>query len=116
MLRKENFTLNIGLNNSPKNEQQIVESLIYCGINTKDTNLLFRLEVGEYNGEKEKTLIVRGVTSYKLSTFVKIVEHTCLVTNQQCISAIVSNNKLLIYNETYRGKKQTFNNKYFLKF
>ena len=97
-------------------EQQIIESLEYCGINTKDTNLIFRSDISEYNEEKEKTLIVKGVTSYKLSTFVKIVEHTCLVTNQECISAIVSNNKLLIYNETYRGKKQNFNNKYFLQF
>ena len=116
MLRKENFTLNIGLNNNPKNEQQIIESLIYCGINTKDTNLLFRLEVGEYKGEKEKTLIVKGVTSFKLSKFVEIIENLCSVTNQECISTIVSNNKLLIYSETYKGKKQNFNNKYFIKF
>jgi hypothetical protein len=116
MLRKENFTLNIGLNNNPKNEQQIVESLYHCGINTKDTYLLCRLEIGEYNGETERTLMIKGITSFKLSKFVEIIENLCLVTKQECISTIVSNNKLLIYNETYRGKKQIFNDKYFLKF
>lgn len=116
MLRKEKFTLNIGLNNNPKNQQQIIESLLYCGINTKETNLLFRVEIGEYKGEEEKTLIITGITSFKLSKFVEIIENICLVTNQECISTIVSNNKLLIYNETYKGKKQIFNDNFFLKF
>lgn len=119
MKRAEKLTLNIGLNNNPKLVNEILENIKYTSLfinnlEEKSDYINFRVDLSEYKNEIEPTLIIEGFTGFKLSKCVDIIERLSSRFNQECISAKIDNNELLIYRIGYKGEKQRFNNKYFL--
>mgnify|MGYP003108765167 FL=1 len=121
MKRAEKLTLNIGLNNNSKLVKEILEHIKYSGIfidnlEEKSDYINYRVDLSEYKNEIEQTLILEGFSSFCLSSCVDIIERLCSVFNQECISAKIENNELLIYRINYKGEKQRFDNKYFLNF
>lgn len=115
MKRSNELKLNIGLNNNPLLVNEILEHIKYSGIFI-DNDYNYRVDLSEYNNEIEQTLIIEGLTAFKLSYCVDIIERLCSVFTQDCIAAKIDNNNLLIYQIGYKGQKLNFDNKYFLNY
>lgn len=113
MKRSNKLQLNIGLNNNPLLVNEILEHIKYSSLFIGD-EFNHRVDLSEYKNEIEQTLIIEGLTSFKLSKCVDIIERLCSVMKQDCIATKIDNNDLLIYCETYKGEKLEFNNNYFL--
>lgn len=113
MKRANELKLNIGLNNNPLLVNEILEHIKYSGIFI-DNEFNHSVDLSEYKNEIEQTLIIEGLTSFKLSKCVDIIERLCSVMKQDCIATKIDNNDLLIYSETYKGEKLEFNNNYFI--
>ena len=121
MKRANKLKLNIGLNNNPLLVKEILNHIKYSGIfinnlEEKSDYINYRVDLSEYNNEVEQTLIIEGLTAFKLSYCVDIIERLCSVFTQDCIAAKIDNNELLIYQIGYKGEKQKFNNNYFLNY
>ena len=119
MKRANELKLNIGLNNNSLLVKEILENIKYSGIfinnlEEKSDYINYKVDLSEYKNETEQTLIIEGLTSFKLSTCVDIIERLCNVMKQECIATKIDNNELLIYSETYKGQKLQFNKDYFL--
>ena len=115
MKRSNELKLNIGLNNNPLLVNEILKHIKYSSIYI-DNEFNYRVDLSEYKNEVEQTLILEGLTAFKLSYCVDIIERLCSVFNQDCIAAIIDNNDLLIYAIGYKGQKQKFNNNYFINY
>jgi hypothetical protein len=113
MKRANELKLNIGLNNNPFLVNEILEHIKYSGIFI-DNEFNHSVDLSEYKNEIEQTLIIEGLTSFKLSTCADIIERLCSVFTQDCIASKIDNNEVLIYSETYKGEKMQFNNDYFI--
>lgn len=115
MKRREKIEFNIGLKNNPLLVNEILKHIKYSSVFI-DNNFLHKVDLSEYKNEVEQTLIIEGLTAFKLSKCVDIIESLCSVFNQDCIAAKIDNNELLIYQIGYKGQKLKFNNKYFLNY
>ena len=115
MKRKNKLELNIGLNNNSLLCNEILKHIKYSGIFI-DNDFKHRVDLSEYKNEVEQTLIIEGLTGFKLSTCVDIIERFCIVFTQECIAAKIANNDLLIYQIGYKGQKLNFDNKHFLNY
>ena len=115
MKRENKLELNIGLNNNPLLLNEILKHIKYSSIFI-DNDFLHRVDLSEYKNKVEQTLIIEGLTGFKLSYCVDIIERFCSVFTQECIAAKIDNNNLLIYQIGYKGQKLNFDNKYFLNY
>jgi hypothetical protein len=80
-----------------------------------------KTEMGEYNGEKEETIVLTIKTTASVDSIFKVVQYWCGLLNQDCIAVAVWSETLndiltgtLIYNVGFEGVQQPFNEDYFL--
>ena len=110
---KNDLKINLGLENNRRNAMQILQYLRFKKVFFK---LDYQINVGQYNGQKENTLIVQGTTTKTEYEIKKFIDYLNTICTQDCISYKYNNNGVLQYNKSYKGQKQTFNNNYFLTF
>lgn len=72
----------------------------------------YRIDTGSYNGIIERTVIAKIEIS--LSETPDLIIKWCNLLNQDCISFKYKNKGYLIYNSNFEGKKQLFNDEYFI--
>lgn len=111
--QKNNLVINLGLNNNNKKAEQIIK---YLNIKKVFIDFQYQINTGVYNGQKESTLIIKGLTHKTKEEIFKIINFLNTSCTQECIAYKFNNFGVLQYNETYKGQKQTFNNNYFLTF
>ena len=104
-----NFVINIGLNNNPKSVNNIVNDMFNYFVYTE----AFYIMDSEYKGEKEKTIVFEGKTSFDIFDVVRVIQNFCERYKQESIAIKTDQYDLLIYNREYKGEKMKFNNKYF---
>lgn len=109
MKRQNNIFLNIGLKNCPIQVSEVISRLNYNGLTVNAS----MIKTSQYNGQKEKTLIIYSNCAYKFSKVIEIIENLCTVTNQECISLKYNLNELIIYNQFKNVEPIKFENKYF---
>lgn len=110
---KNDLKINLGLENNRRNAMQI---LSYMRVKKVFLELEYEIIEGQYNGQKESTLVMQGETTKTEYEIKKLVNYLNTICAQDCISYRYNSNGILQYNETYKGQKQTFNNNYFLTF
>jgi len=106
------ITLNIGLENNPLDYADI----IYL------TNVLLdsfysasRIEEGIYNGELERTLILRAHVKKDMLTTQSKITLLTLALDQECIALQYDDGlSALVYSPLFTGEKLVFNSDYFL--
>lgn len=109
MKRQNNIFLNIGLKNCPIQVSEVISRLNYNGLTVNAS----MIKTSQYNGQKEKTLIIYSNCAYKFSKVIEIIENLCTVTNQDCIALKYNLNELIIYNQFKNIEPIKFENKYF---
>lgn len=123
----DTITLNIGLNagfnkKTPKTQLaktlDRINSVRWSKITIKD----LRIELGEYDGKPEKTLIVAFEYDKEKTSIDFIrqwVERHCIELSQECIpfrtriDGVIAHEEL-VYNPQYKGDKFTFSDDYFI--
>ena len=76
-------------------------------------------QLGEYNGIAEQTAVITLDSEADYTSTFILVKKLCASLNQECIpiQMIDENNfgfGTLVYNDNFKGKKQTFNKDYFI--
>ena len=109
----KNYTLNIGLENNPATWVQIER---YFSNNPDYRNINSRVNVGEWDGKPERTLILQFETNLKISEVIAVVERLTKKLTQDAIPVQGENFGILIYNENFEGEKYSFDPQYFINF
>jgi hypothetical protein len=113
---KQNFKINVGLNNNPFTFEQVNDYLRnVCAINRNIifTNFSTVPQIGTYNGANEPTLVAEFESKCSQSEIIREVERLCVVFTQECI-AISGTFDLLVYPITFNGQRFKFDNQYFI--
>lgn len=105
------LTLNIGLNNNGRNVAQLLQYFRAKNIFIEFTD---NINDGEWNGQKEETLVVKGTTIKSMYEIKQMVNYLNNICTQICIAYKYNDNGVLQYNETYQGKKLNFDNNFFI--
>ena len=101
--------VNIGLDNNNGVYEYFFDHKSYRVVN-------YNVENGEYNGVQEPTAVLTLVTDYKLiSKVIADFEKICSVMNQECIALSSDEVDILVYNPSFEGQRQKFNNQYFIQ-
>lgn len=74
-----------------------------------------REEVGEYNGEPERTVVLGLTSPYVETSILKKVELLTKKFTQECIAVKINDVGYLVYNPEYTGEKFEFSNEYFIE-
>ena len=109
MKRQNNIFLNIGLKNCPIQVSEVISRLNYTGLTVNAS----MIKTSQYNGQKEKTIVIYSNCAYKFSKVIQIIEDLCNVLNQDCIALKYNLNELIIYNQFKNIEPIKFENKYF---
>jgi hypothetical protein len=103
--------LNIGLNNNPLSQEQILAKL------KEDYTIdAYKFAIGKYEDELEPTLVVHIKNPYaRTSHFIKKIEELATILTQNCIAVSTDQFDLLVYAQNYNGQQYKFNNQYFIR-
>ena len=102
--------LNIGLENNPFDFEQIIEQFsIFNKI------ISARIEVGEYNGEPERTAVIEVESGIDTNKSLSQTEYLTKLFTQECIAVKIDDVGYLIYNPNFEGEKFEFDQKYFIE-
>jgi hypothetical protein len=102
-------TFNIGLNNNPKDTEQITEMVNKL---VGRAPLKRNLYTGEYKGEVEPTLVL----TYENERLTRVqIQKLCEDTTQEAIALKRDGKGRLVFNPNYKGRKFTFNQDYFIE-
>jgi len=105
------FEINLGLGNNPFSYHEVV-NLLHQNLTISGV----RLEVGEYNGETELTVVATGRGNAE-QVEIALMALT-RVTEQECIAVMFEgseNRGKLVYNRSFIGDKMDFDPKYFIR-
>lgn len=103
--------LNIGLNNNPKTQKEIV-NMFQTRLSPKVT---WAKVVSTYNNEVEPTLVLHGESALAFKQITDAIKNLSKDLDQECIGTEIEDHGLLIYSPTFRGKRFKFDRKYFRK-
>lgn len=104
--------LNIGLENNP-----YTFFGVECTVRIHLEGMIneSREEIGEYDGNPERT-VVMDVTSPKgIKSILKSIENLTIIFTQDCIAVKINDVGYLVYHPEYKGEKFEFNNEYFIE-
>lgn len=107
------YSINIGLENNPFDDvelQIIIKSTLLGYIRAKV------VDNGEYKGEPERTLVIRGWTKANYKQFDALINYLNVGCTQECIPYRFDGIENLKYNPDYVGEKLVFDSKYFLEY
>ncbi len=110
------YKLNIGLENN--NFNKVVETLNnFRSYGFMDNYYIHRIDKGIYNGESEETIVLTINTNLSFNDMINFTEILCSKLGQDCIPFLdlLTGLNILVYDKLYKGEKQMFNFKYFLK-
>lgn len=100
--------LNIGLNNNPYSEDEVIKAVkMFIDV---DRTMIVN---GEYNGEEEPTLVVVGLTTHSHGVVTDFVKAMCRVFTQECIPYKMGKGEL-VYHPLYDGDRYDFDEQYFI--
>ena len=104
--------LNIGLENNPRSVEEIVNALRVL----IDYDLAFRLDIGEYQGQQERTLIVL-LEHPNMEGLRVMISNLASALDQECIALYNydASEGELVYGEYHRGAVMKFDMKYFIE-
>lgn len=76
-------------------------------------------QMGQYNGIPEQTAVISLDSDANYTSMLILVKKLCKSLSQECIPIqMIDKNNMgfgtLVYNDNYKGKKQTFNKNYFM--
>ena len=111
-LVKSTIELNIGLGNNPMNFDQVVR---HFGINPEFGIFHFAHKTGEYNGEQEDTVYLKGNTTLIYSYLIARIEQLCKLLTQECIAVKLNGQGILVYDTDYQGELKAFNEEYWVQ-
>lgn len=106
-----NAILNIGLNNNPLSQGQIIDKL------AEDYTIShYSFAIGRYEDEHEPTLVVHLSSPYaRTSHFIKKIEELATILTQNCIAVSTDQFDLLVYAQNFNGQQYKFDNQYFIR-
>ena len=110
-MKTKKVVLNIGLNNNPKTETEIVN--IFKGLISKRAT--WSKVVSTYNDDIEPTIVLHGESAKAFKEITDIIKDMAGAMHQECIGAEVDGAGLLIYNNYFKGDRYKFDPKYFKK-
>lgn len=102
--------LNIGLENNPYEFADVLTFVNELAILNS-----FRQELGEYNGEPERTFVASLYSEHAEERILKRIELLTIAFTQDCIAVKINDVGYLVYNPEYKGEKFEFNNEYFIE-
>jgi ATP phosphoribosyltransferase len=105
------FEINLGLGNNPYSYQEVV-NLLHKHLRISGT----RLEVSEYDGETELTVVASGIGN--ADYVVPVLRSLATITEQECIAVMFESSERtgrLVYNRSFIGDKMDFDPKYFIR-
>src|SRR5690606_28241463 len=80
------------------------------------TEIDYKINVGQYNGKPEKTMVVNYNSSHSREQTIKIIKEVCGVCTQECIPVKCGTFAELVYHPDYTGEKYKFDPQYFINF
>ena len=107
-----NVTLNIGLENNPLTEYDIIKILWISGLAYSKS----RIEIGEYLGKPERTLVIEAKYIRTEKDMIDLVKGLCLILKQECIGLMIGDVGYLVYNPEFKGERFDFNKDYFINY
>ena len=99
--------LNIGLNNNPYSSEEVINKL--NGV-MGDIPITFSVEIGEYDGNDEPTVVV----IYERYASIDKLERLCEEMTQDYIAVKIDGVGRMVFNPGYNGKRFEFDDKYFI--
>lgn len=106
------IVLNIGLNNNPKQANEVAKiARERLGID----RATWATELGQYLEDSEPTLVLHGDTARAFHEIVNAIAKLSEDLTQECIAVKIGERGRLIYRETFTGDRYSFNEKYFIK-
>lgn len=108
----QRIVLNIGLNNNPKQANEIAKiARERLGID----RATWATELGKYLEGDEPTLVLHGDTAKAFHEITAEVAKISEDLTQECIAVKIGERGRLIYPDAFTGERYSFNEKYFLK-
>ena len=98
--------LNIGLENNPFDFERV---------KTLFNPLSARIEVGEYNGQVERTAVINALIDGSIETIFLLIDLLTIAFTQECIAVKIDDVGYLVYNPNFDGEKFEFDNQYFIE-
>jgi len=106
------FTINVGLLNNPLTAKETVE---YLSDRSGYSVIKYKVDSGSYHELIEPTVVMQYETAFtRLSKIIEDTENLCSVLNQECIAIKSDSFELLVYNISYCGTHDKFDEEYFL--
>ena len=105
------IVLNIGLNNNPKTEREIV-NMFQTRLSPKVT---WAKVVSTYNDQVEPTIVLHGESALAFKQITDSIKQLSKDLDQECIGAEVDQHGLLVYPDSFKGERYKFDRKYFKK-
>ena len=103
--------LNIGLENNPYSFDEVsgyVKWMLSFG------SYEARQEVGEYEGNEERTFVASLGSSDSVEEILQFIEHFTEKFTQDCIAVKIDGKGYLVYNPSFKGDRLEFDDKYFI--
>ena len=101
--------INIGLGNNPFTAQQIVSPFV-----TEFTSIKHNVQVGEWDGADELTLVMEFYTDESIDIFRKAMQSLTKTLTQDAIAFRFNGVGELVFNDNYTGERYDFDENYFL--
>jgi hypothetical protein len=103
--------LNIGLENNPYSFDEVkIRVNVYLSFGNYEA----RQEVGEYDGNEERTFVASLDSSDSVKEILQFIEHFTEYFTQDCIAVKIDGKGYLVYNPSFEGDRLEFDDKYFI--
>jgi len=107
--------INIGLNNNPYKAEQIINLLNgYFYGNNLQSDIKTDIQVGEWDGADEPTLVVEVFSNNRQLVISELVGDLIDACTQEAIPFRFNGVGELVFNESYEGERYPFDEAYFL--
>jgi len=103
--------LNIGLENNPYSFDDVSEDVKWM---LSFGSYEARQEVGEYEGNKERTFVASLDSVDFIKDILQFIEYLTTIYTQDCIAVKIDGKGYLVYNPSFEGDRLEFDDKYFI--
>lgn len=103
--------INIGLNNNPATAESIT---IFLNAYFRGRDFKTDIQVGEWEGGDEPTLVVEVLSTESQLVISELVEDLVDICTQEAIPFRFNGEGELLFNDNYKGERYPFDENYFL--